>query len=434
MASLVLLLALSGCPSGPTPVPDDIPIPDDRVLVLDAEPACFAEVSEFGDVTIGGRNTDLILDHDYLGPRVRTWPFVGGTVLVANWPYWEVQGGAWSDGILYKVDCATATPYELVSLPDADFGSAALDAENVTLYFTGPSGVSALDLETLEVTEITQSPTFAPADCWTEQESRDVVAGLDGRELIIHRGAGCGYEGDWVARELRLDLDQLRPGELATPVPTYPVASVAVDAGGTLWLGNGMRCDEPGVHDPQSPGEVLRSNDGGDTWEAVHVGVDNTEEAMRGAVSQVLVDLERPGHVLVLSNICANGGATIGGSVSLTRDGGAHWERLSMPDGLGDPFDFGQGVVAVELVDGLLEHIRISAAEDYDGMDVSTWETHDAGATWAGSEAEVTVSPAEASLGDTVWRGVPAGLERISVGESTLVYPGDVLEIETQDR
>ena len=423
-----LVLSFAGCPSAPIPIPDDIPIVDDQVLQLDAEPACIAEVDEWGTVTINGRDTGLVFDYDYMGSRVRTWPFVGGSVLVANWPYWEVQGGAWTDGVLYKVVCATATPHELVSLPDADFGSASLDAGNVTLYFTGPTGVAALDLETLEIEELTTAPSFVEVDCWTEQGERDVVAGLDGHELIIHRGAGCGYEGDWVARELRLDLDKLRSGGDATPYSSYPVATVAVDADGTLWLGNGTRCDEPGVRDPQTTGAVLRSTDEGDTWDVIRAVDADREETMHSAASQILADRDRPGHLLVRSTICSSGAAVIGGSAYLTRDGGSSWQRLSLPEDQSDIFDLGQGVLWVELIDGKLEQIRVVVTENYEGTSGSAWETYDGGETWLELDTVPSYSPEPvvAEFGDTQWRGTPAGLERSAGDDVTLVYPGAV--------
>ena len=428
VSSITLLLFVVACPSGPTPIPDDIPIIDDSALQIDAEPACVAEVDENGTVTIGARDTGLVFDFDYFGPRVRTWPFVGGSVLVANWPYWEVQGGAYTDGFLYKVVCATATPYELVALDDADFGNAALDDTTATLYFTGPAGVAALDLATLEITDITTAPTFVDVDCWTEQGQRDVVAGLEGRELVIHRGAGCGYEGDWIAREMRLDLEALLSGEDPSPYPSYPVAAVAVDVAGTLWLGNGVRCNEPGVSDPQTHGAIMRSFDRGDTWDVVPIFDAEIGEAMHGAVSQILVDHERPGHVLALAAVCESGAATVGGSAFTTHDSGRTWRRLPVPEDRTTAFDQGQGVLWVGLVDGRLEQIQILIAEDYVGVEGNPWQTTDAGETWhpiAGDLAPTTAL-AEAAFEHTVWRGTVRGLERHEGGEVSLVYPGDV--------
>src|SRR5690606_33818976 len=87
------------------------------------------------------------------------------------------------EGVLWQVACAgEARPREVLRRSGADFGQAAVGPDRRTLFFTGPRGVEALDLGTLETRPVTETPP-APADCWAragrpELYLRDVVEGI----------------------------------------------------------------------------------------------------------------------------------------------------------------------------------------------------------------------------------------------------------------
>jgi hypothetical protein len=300
-------------------------------------PACQA-VLLGGQVLVAGKPTGLTHDEPALGVRkIRAWPYDPRTILLAWQTTWEHARRADADGTLWLATCATPSDRRpWLQLPGADFGNAAFDPKARVLYATGPRGVVAVHLADGRTRELTVAPPLDDA-CWLDPEDGeadhqiDVVTGLsdDRRVLRFDRGAPCGFEGDWVASPYELELDAPRP-KLHRP---HPVATVAADAAGDLWLGDAGRCDEPGARDHQSPSLVWRSRDLGDSWEPIEVIAGGVR--MHTAALVIATSAKEAGHLAVLSARCKSSAATYGGRLFVTRDAGKSWAVLSPPDGAG---------------------------------------------------------------------------------------------------
>ena len=371
------LVMSSGCPS--------------RIVRPDAPPAAppkqACEVitdEDTGDVLVAGRQSGVQLEQDWLWkhiPEIAVFPLDEDRVLFSTAPEWMRQGGASPDGVLWVASCKDGKATPFMEQSGADFGAAALTPDGKTLYYTGPRGVEALDLAARTRVQVTETPRLDPETCWavsgdeeSDRVATDIVSGLssDGKTLYVLRGGPCGYESDFSAEELWIS-NPSTPGSQHIDRP-HPIASIAADADGELWLGDAGACAEPGVSEPQSPGLVWTSTDQGDTWVPVKVSV-SADEGMQNAAAVVLADAARPGHVLVLSGRCSNEAmGEHGGNLFVTRDAGVTWERVPMPAGI-EQEELGALLSAADLVDGSVDHIRIWWADQ-------VLETEDAGATW----------------------------------------------------
>lgn len=430
-AAVALLWLVSiGCPGPARETRDtesEIPIES----TPDVSPSCDATVDLVGAVRVNGHDTGLVVEEDYYDPRVRVWPFDENHVLVSSFPVWDQQGGGHPGEVLWKVACADGHPTQFLHEEWADFGNAAVTPDGHYLYYTARAGVARLDLRTTESVQITVAPENTGLDCWVEEvPTRDVVDRWDGDQLVIRRGGPCGFEGDWEAWELRVDLDPHNDSSTRRP---YPVSSLAVDLDERLWLGNGGRCNSPGVHDPASSGAVLRSSDRGDSWEVFELS--GTDFQVIEGVQTVVADSTRSGHLVLLTSPCVGSAAVYGGSVLTTGDGGGSWELLRLPDSSMFEIDMGQGIGALEVLDGNTDHLRIWLPTEYPLEHHEVWETEDSGESWHQVEWVKPPLPdqIEVAIGEDQFSTDPFGLVRNRAGRQQYVYPGNVFDRQVAD-
>jgi len=370
------MVAMHGC--HPPPPARELLVPTPGADGADAGPAalaCVPSTSEMGELLIDGRPTGKLVGD---GPvKVIGWPDSTKSILVAVVHDYLRPWPAAAGGELLRVGCgAPATVEVFTTREGADFGNARLDGTVGMLYFTDANGVGALNLRSGEVLAVTRAPTVA-SDCWqydagTPIRLRDVVVDLvDGSTLVVHRGGPCGFEGDWVSQELRFTL----LGLAAAPEPSqpHPVSTVVASEGGRVWLGDAGRCDEPGVRDLQTEGSVWRSEDDGNTWRRLSVRDD--AHRMHTAAAQILVDPNDAGRVLVRSAVCNSAAAQQGGFLFLTRDDGATWQRMELPEAVVEGGQAGHGIRAVSH-EGSLDRLTLWTA------DGRAFRSDDAGATW----------------------------------------------------
>ena len=136
------------------------------------------------------------------------------------------------------------------------------------------------------------------------------------------------------------------------------MSDTAAGVGGLVWIADGGACDTPGVVANDTRGKVLRSSDHGASWEAI--AVRSGTESMETAASRVIADRRRAGHVAVLSASCTDRGATYGGTVWLTRNGGKSWRRAPLTGAIGRPeVARGDGAIGLALVRGKLENLSV---------------------------------------------------------------------------
>ena len=169
------------------------------------ELACRPALDDEGHLTVAEHTHALRFDRDqhHRLPRLAVWPYRSDAVLVAERPRWKVNQGAATRGTLWMVSCDGLTaPVAATTLSGADFGNAVLSGD--TLYFSGPTGVAALHLDTRRITPVTEAPTIDDAGCRelygarAPTHQRDVVRSLGRRgRLTFERGSYCGFEGDW---------------------------------------------------------------------------------------------------------------------------------------------------------------------------------------------------------------------------------------------
>lgn len=313
-------------------------------------PACAADLVE-GVVHLTAGPTPIALDLDREDRRkVGVAVFADGDahVLLAFSRPWFSAGGADPDGVIWRVACAEPAGAEALARRDgADFAQATLSPDGWTLYFSDAAGVAALDLETHEITLLTEPPP-ADATCWSGPGTpqRDLVLAVspDGLQLSFARGGPCGYEADWVGRPWVL----LDPGDPARrrARARHPIAALA-RAGETVWLSDGGACDEPGVVAPATRGALWRSGDRGATWDRVQVADEG--EGLRTHARVILTDPRRPERLLVHGARCRVAGEEVGGQLFASGDGGATWRHVDLPDG--------EVAVAVEAVNGRLDQV-----------------------------------------------------------------------------
>ncbi len=422
----LLLVSSVGCP-GPGREIRETDATSSTDPAPEVSPSCEATVDLEGAISVNGHNTGLIVEEDYLDPRARGWPFDENHVLVGSHPSWDQQGGGHPGEVLWKVACANGHPTQFLHEEWADFGNAAVTPDGRYLYYTARTGVARLDLTTTESVPITVAPDNTGLDCWVEEvPTRDVVDRWDGDQLVIRRGGPCGFEADWEAWELRVDV---HPDDEPSVRRSYPVASVAVDMEGQIWLGNGGRCDSPGVRDLASDGAVLRSRDRGASWEEVALLDGSGYEVIEG-VQTVVADSSRSGHLVVLTSPCIGSAAVYGGSVLTTRDGGVSWTTLPLPESSTLEIDMGQGIGAIEVLEENIDHLRIWLPTEYPLEHHEVWETEDSGESWRQVEwvKLPTLAEVEMTIGGDRLSTDAFGLVRTRDGQRRYVYPGDVFD------
>lgn len=347
------------------------------------KPACVPTWDpEAGALKVAGKTTKLDNPSDedfHAKPTLAVFALSKDDVLVALRPTWHSQGGALADGRLLRVPCSGKAPTPFLNREGADFGNAAQMADGATLFFTGKAGIGALDLRSKQVVVLTKPPEVDEESCpmGAEATYTDVVHTLrpDGRTLLFERGAPCGYEGDWVSTLMYADVS-VPPARVRA---LHPMSAVALDADGkTLWAADSYACSGVGPEHEGTPG-VLRSRDGGQTWQALRFPSHEAENGPTPA-RRLLPDAARPGHLVVLTALCETSAATMGGSLWRTRDGGDTWQRYPIPSGeLWPSPDEGMGLPHAALVAGSIDHLRVWTA----AAPPTTAETRNGGADWS---------------------------------------------------
>lgn len=407
----------------PAPEPDVAPVPAQDVSEGDlrAEPACKPFIDIEGRIVVGGRPTDLKVERAEELPKIRTYGWAPGQVLVALKTDWITTPAAHPEGRLSRVDCRTGARVPVYFEAAADLGNTVVAQNGRHLYFSGARGLSMLDTWTSRTTLLARAPK-APTNCAaappeSEGRLRDLPRSLSraGDRLVFHRGGACGADHAWTAQELELrgptdGVLGTRDGTTEVHRP-HPVATLAKTGKDVLWLGDAGRCNEPGIRDPASDGIVWRSRDHGASWEKVPVS-DPKHGAMVTAADTIWTDLNRPGHLVVHSTICKTSAATRGGSVFRTRDGGKTWARLSVPRII-DPADAGQYILGVRPKAGDLDRLFMWTRH-------GLFRTRNFGETWFpvadDAKDHPGASPSEArryeQIGGFIFRATPDGLVR----------------------
>lgn len=430
---LVLVLAASACTEAPTPgdlTPEQTPVPTVGLAPLQTEtprlplphatePPCEAKLTE-----------SALWVHDQrlpLEPKeaeaVVTFGLDDERVLVALREHRDKLAGVAHRGALWRVTCdGSEKPTLFYQRAGADFGHAALSRDGQSLIFSGAHGLERLFLANKTVQTVTQAPLVDDM-CWTkgeeafDQTMRDRVLRVDlsTGEIFFVRGAVCGVGGVWTGHEGSV------PGQAGPEGPAIrsrrPITTAAVDQAGSLWVGDGGRCDEPGVRDVQSPGHLFHSNDGGETWEArtIRVGVGR----MHTAAADIQADRRRPAHLIVHSARCTSPLGVYGGRLFLTRDGGTTWKRLSVPSQAGPPTDGGRSVASFRLIGGSVDRLWVKNAQG------DTFQTHNTGAKWTQlSDPKEALDLPAPTLDGATYHPSADGLQRHDVdGTRTALFP-----------
>lgn len=397
-------------------------LPDEAPPAPLAHPAdCSAALSESGTLIVAGTDTGIGIPNISRGDAVRFWGVEPQKIMVTYRSNWVQQGGARPDGRLWTFRCDDPSQHTLFAREEgADFGSSVASPDGRHLFYTGADGVREIDLRTARTRQITAPPPVDEA-CWTaagaedRPQQRDVVMGLtetpppgEPQRLIIHRGAPCGFEGDWVAHELHVD-PSTDATDLVPPHRPHPVAALARDALGRLWLGDAGRCEEPGVRDPGTHGAVWVSKDEGTTWKRIDVVAGKVR--MHTPAETILTDAKRAGHIVVRSKKCKSTAATFGGRVFITRDGGRRWHVASLTedDAL---FKIGTPVDAVAMVKDSTDSLLVWAPS-------GVWRSRDGGDKWSVDSERPLPTPAPPQVTTDQWQftGGPDGLWREAAGQ-----------------
>ncbi len=386
-----------------------------------AVPVWQAGVTQACDVTlsadaqprllVGGQLTEHRIGEDL---ELTVHPFDDHHVAFAVRPQWRPWFPRPESATLYTVGCEA--PFEkqtLLTLEGADFGSSVLAPGGEALYFSGATA-QRLDIATLTTQSVADAtPWPQNPDCHGyESSARDVVSGWqdDTGSLVVHRYHPCGLDGYWQGDELV--ISQGAEGRVAKR--TSPVATVATDQDGRIWLGDGGRCEAPGLQDPQTRGAVWRSDDAGASWTAVPFAPEAREPGeytTATAATQISIGAES-GQVLVVTAVCeTNGVGAYGGLLYRTADGGESWTRIPVPEGFAD-IDVGDGVIDFELVKGDFNHIRAWPHRP-DENDRVAYDTRDGGKTWvvnSNSPQGPARRATEVKVGGTTLRATAFGL------------------------
>jgi hypothetical protein len=388
----------------------------------DPTPACKVELAPASAafhlrVRVGERELDLG-PVDWEPKELRVYPDGTGAVLVA---YRGSDGETPQGGsTLWRIPCAEGPADRFAEMEGADFGHAALAPDARTLFFTGPDGVFALDLATRATRRITRASS--PYCEKNDVDTRDVVEGWE--EGALHVERGCGYEHGWHAQSMRIE----EPGAARAtvlPAPRAPLAAVAVDAGGGLWLSDGS-CE-----DPSTFGRVLFSPDRGAHWRNIPVA-----RAARFPVQpirQVIADRTAPGAVLFFTMSCGSAAHVDPAWVFVTEDGGRTSRPIAVPPGVPTGEERGPAseqdpIQAVEAPDGSLSYLVLyGQSEQVTGDRVARWESRDGGRSWtslAPVRAAPEPTPQAAAAGGLSFAIRRDGLYRSGGGEPPLrVYP-----------
>lgn len=167
---------------------------------------------------------------------------------------------------------------------------------------------------------------------------------------------------------------------------TQSMGALAVASDGTIYAGTGE--PNPGGGSIVWGGTGLyRSKDGGATWQ--HIGLPTS-----GAIGRIAVDPTDPKRVFVAAagNLFVPGGER---GVYRTTDGGDTWQRVLA----GDNDTTGAVDVAVDpanpqnILAGMWDHVRLSTHRMYGGVGSGVYLSKDGGATWQRATLPGNVPP-----------------------------------------
>jgi hypothetical protein len=311
----------------------------------------------------------------------------------------------------------------------ADFAAGANRPGNAARLYSGATGLSELDLRTLETRRIVRVPTPTAAECeatfesgaWEGSRSCACVAadgsgrGLfdiqphasaDGRRLWFTRAGFCGYEGDFWGQRMVLDVAS---GRL---LAARPVAGVSVGPDGAVWYGDAPPDDDPWAG-PSHAGWLFRAADGETRFR--HVKVQARDEPgeprlAETAVAQVLVDPKDARRLVVRTGRASNDArGEYGGDVYESRDAGATWKRLVPPLRDDDERERveSDGLLVSELVapDGDLDHLVLRKGRQ------QAWVRR--AGRWTREKPTAPSAPAAAAAPPAAPEAATLGVERV---------------------
>jgi hypothetical protein len=340
------LVLVCGCRSVPT-----TPEPDEPALGLDArpevaaiepkpgrpvaaEPACSVSLGSNQQLTVNGQAIPIELEMAE-GMRIRNFPYRDDAILFAlgsDHP-WYLFEDYFPNETLWELPCARPSDVrEFLTIEGADFAWAEMEPDGSGLYFSF-GAVQRYDFALRDYGPVTTPPQIA--ECWMREEGPvsaiEFVAGWVGDDrLLIYWGGPCGFEAEWEGGTAVLE----NPGKLAKRRPSAYVGSIAADASGRVWVGDGGRCAEPQTAwDRGSPG-VWRSDDVGRSWTFMPIPL--LADRGRG-IDAIWTTTKEPGRVWVHSACCYPGPADEcdGGERLHTDDGGRTWtlvDRSGQPE------------------------------------------------------------------------------------------------------
>jgi hypothetical protein len=333
-------------------------------------------------VRVRVRGRKIVLEHAAAPVEsLRVYPADATSVLVAAAYTESATHEPRGSSFLWRVPCDSATPpVKVAHIEHADFGHSALAADGRMLFYTGVDGVFSLDLHSWKSRRVTR-PTF-PYCTESSVDARDVVIErtADG-SLLLDRG--CSYEWEWHSQSVLLRRPESAKPVIA-PAPRPRLASVAIDAGGGIWLSDGQ-CD-----DRRTYNSVLHSTDHGEHWGRVPVKRDAKIPFVDQPVRQVIADNKNPKLLLVFTLSCDHGGQhTEPAWIYVTEDGGTTFRPVGVPPGIpnaansqpgfeSDPF------YAVSAPQGSLSDLILfgQTTDETTGAGIGRWESHDRGRTW----------------------------------------------------
>ena len=313
--------------------------------------------TNMGPTNIGGRVVEVVVDPTGFNACVEIQGCVSGIVYAA-----AASGGVWR-----SADAGTTWSYSWPPELTQSMGALAIGEDGVLYAGTGeanPGGGSIV---------------------WG---GTGVYRSTDGAETWSHVGLpDSGAIG-------RIAVDPKDPKR------------VFVAAAGNLFVPGGER-------------GLYRSTDGGDTWQLVLPGENDTT----GAVD-VSIDPVNPNNILVamwdhqrLPTHRMYGG--VGSGVHLSTDGGDTWQEVTLPGNVA-PEQVGRIGVAFSPSDP--DRAYAIVANKLDGTGVGLWRSDDGGLTWSKTSASVG-SLSQSSYGwwfGKVWVD-PADPERVFVAGLELV-------------
>jgi hypothetical protein len=288
-----------------------------------AEPACSVSLDWNGELTVGGQPIPIELERTER-MRIRSFPHGDGSILLAlgSETPWLLFEDDFPNETLWELPCDRPSEVrELITIEGADFAWAEMDPDGSGLYFS-LGAVQRYDFALRDY-----GPVTTPAEireCWMEEgpvTAIEFVAGWVGDDrLLIYSGGPCGFEAEWEGGTSVIE----NPRTLAKRRASAYVGSIAADASGRVWVGDGGRCAEPQtVWDRGSPG-VWRSDDAGASWTFVPIPV--LADPGRG-VDAIWTTAKEPGRVWVHSGCCYSGPSDEcdGGERLHSDDGGRSW-------------------------------------------------------------------------------------------------------------